>query len=132
MIQPMHFSFDVIAKLLNTILTSIELQWVLNFSIREFAINAPTRWNVLINLAGVWLVGTLAGALNWFKKRFKVHIHHEWDSKLVLPIVKFYCRSFVRHLHSNCFVIDTVRIVFASAQFLCKTCKQLLQKYCLP
>ena len=91
MIQPMCFFFDVITKLFYTILTSIKLQGILYIAISEFAVNTPTRWNVLINLSGVWLIEIRAGALNWLKYCFKVSIHHEWDSKLVLPIIKFYC-----------------------------------------
>ena len=63
MIQPMCFSFNVIAKLFYTILPPIKLQWIFYIAIIEFAVNTPTRWNVLINLTGVWLVGIWAGAL---------------------------------------------------------------------
>ena len=121
MIQPMCFSFNVIAKLLYAILPSIKLQWILYIAISEFAVNIPPRWNVLINLAGVWLVGIRAGALNWLEYHFKVSIHHEWGFKLVLPIIKFYCQSLARHLHSNGLVILTINLMLISAQFLCKT-----------
>ena len=61
MIQPMCFLFNVIAKLFYAILPSIKLQWILYIAISEFAVNTPTRWNVLINHAGYGWLGSGLG-----------------------------------------------------------------------
>ena len=110
--------------LLYTILASIEPQWIFNFTICEIAVNAVQRRNMLINLSGVRLIGigaALARTFHWIKNHFKVCIHHEWGSKLVLSIIKFYGRSFARHLYFNGFVIIAITIMLVSARFQCKT-----------
>ena len=43
MMKPSGFVRDVITKYLNTILTSMEFQWICNFSINELAMNAKSQ-----------------------------------------------------------------------------------------
>ena len=91
MIKPMSFSFDVITKLLNTICSSIELQWILNRAVSELAINTPTRGNVLVNTLAVRLIRIRIRGLNWFKNLFEIHVHDKWNLKLGLSITEFNC-----------------------------------------
>ena len=56
MIQSFGFVFNVIGKLFYTILAFIKFQWIFSISVSELAINAETRWDVLINFFSVWCI----------------------------------------------------------------------------
>ena len=54
MVKSLDFVFNVIAKNFNTILTSIEFQWIFNLAIGEHTIHTETRGDVLIDFFSVW------------------------------------------------------------------------------
>ena len=53
MVKSFDFVFNLIAKHLYTILTSIEFKWIFDLSISEHTIHAETRWDVLIDIFSV-------------------------------------------------------------------------------
>ena len=87
-VKPSCFFFDVVAKHLYTILASVKFQWIFNWPMSKLAADAKARWNVVINLFGVWFVRVRTRAMYWSKNGFKVCIHCEWHLSLVLPIME--------------------------------------------
>ena len=116
-VKTTSFLYEVLAKSLNAILSSITLLWVNDVLIGKFALNVPSAGNVLVNFYAIGFIRGWGSLLHWGKKSFKIVIHCEWSLKLILPIAKLYSFSLSRHLHPNDLVILTINLMLVSASF---------------